>query len=116
MILLSVTLCSELVVPVRVDLLELWITFHQQLIPLFTGNSWRVQGARVTQREDLRRHVFVQGRAIRSVEDDSLPQLLAQERLEQGKDNVEDPGLVDDVDGLDTQRNTVLEPVHDLRV
>lgn len=113
--LLCVTLGSELVVPVRVNLLELWITFHQQLIPLFTSHSWRVQGARVAQRKDLRRHVFVQGRAVRSVEDDSLPQLLSQERLEQAKDNVEDPRLVDDVDGLDTQWNTVLEPVHDLQ-
>lgn len=59
--------------------------------------------------------MFVQGRAICSVEDDSLPQLLTQERLEQGKDNVEDPGLVDDVDGLDSQWHTVLQPVHDLK-
>lgn len=59
--------------------------------------------------------MFVQGRAVCSVEDDSLPQLLSQERLEQAKDNVEDPGLVDDMNGLDTQWNTVLEPVHDLQ-
>lgn len=48
------------------------------------------------------------------MKDDALPQFFAQERFEEGEDDVEEPGLVHDVDGFDAQRDTVLEPVDDL--
>lgn len=49
------------------------------------------------------------------MKDDALSQLFAQERFEEGEDDVKDPGLVHNVNGFDAQRDTVLEPVDDLQ-
>lgn len=59
--------------------------------------------------------MLVQRLPVGAVEDDSLAQLLAQERLEQGKDNVEDLWLIDDMNRLDAQRHAVLQPVNNLQ-
>lgn len=92
-------------VPVAVEREVFFITFHQQLQPLFTLNAGNVDGAVVTLRKAFRRDVFVERISVSSVENDSIAEFLAQEWLEQCEDHLEDLRLVHDVNRFDPKRH-----------
>jgi len=103
---------SLLLVAVRVDGVELGVALEQQLVPLVAVDAAGLPESSVGGWQALGRHVFVQGLAIGAMEDDPAAQLLLEEGLEQGKDHLENLRLVHDVNGLDPERNRVLQPVH----
>ena len=113
LVLFAALLLQLLDVAVVVDLLVLVVALEQQLVPLFALYPGCVHCTAVDRRQTLLRDVLVQRLAIGAVEDDTIAQLLAQDRLKQCEHHVEDFWLIDNVYALDAQRHCVLQPVYD---
>lgn len=69
-------------------------------------------GSAVSFREIFGRNVFVQRFHVVSVEEDLLSHAVVQQWLEHGVDSIEDPGLVDDVEGVSLDRKACLKMVN----
>lgn len=89
------------------------VALQQQLEPLLALDARDVDGSVVASRQALRLNLFVERVAVGAVEDDSVAQLFAEERLEQRENHLEDLRLVHDVNAFDAEWNRVLQPVYD---
>lgn len=102
-----------LYVAVGIDCLVFLVALLQHAEPRVAAHSRQVRCSAVIRRQMLRRDVFVQLFLIVSEEEDPVAEFLAQKRLEQRENDVENFRLVDDVDSLDAHRHRVLQPVDD---
>lgn len=100
-----------LIEAVRIDGFVFAITLQQQIVPLIAVHARQMGCAAVGGRQEFRRNVFVQHFLVVANENDAIAQFFAQERLEQGKHDVEYFRLVDDVNAFDTHRHRILQPV-----